>query len=130
MHSTDKALIDTQIFLWMASEPHKLSGTARQVCESAELVLSVASVWEIAIKSENGRLSLSTPVREFIDRHVRAANVTILPIHLRHALRAAALPGAHKDPFDRMIAAQAMEEGLPCVSSDPALQALGAHRLW
>ena len=130
MASIDRAIIDTQVFLWMASEPTKLSRTARQICESAELVLSVASVWEIAIKSESGKLPLPVPVREFLDRNVRAANVTILPIHFRHALRAAALPGGHKDPFDRMIAAQSMEEGLPCVTSDPSLETFGAHRLW
>ena len=114
----------------MAVAPVKLSKTARSLCESAELALSVASVWEIAIKNEIGKLRLPAPIREFLDRQIRMSNVILLPIHYRHALRAAALPGNHKDPFDRMIAAQSIEEDLPCITADSKLETLGAIRIW
>ena len=126
----DKAIIDTQVFLWMAVSPEKLSVKARSLCESAELTLSVASVWEIAIKYEIGKLYLTVPIRQFLELQIRLSNVTLLPIHYRHALRAAALPGEHKDPFDRMIAAQSVEEEMPCITADPKLEALGAIRIW
>jgi PIN domain nuclease of toxin-antitoxin system len=111
-----KAIVDTQVFLWMASAPEKLSAKARAACESAELVLSVASVWEIGVKHEIGKLPLLSPPRDFLDRHIRLANLTILPIHYRHALRAASLPGDHRDPFDRMIAAQSLDEKIACIT--------------
>ncbi len=130
MPSTAKALIDTQIFLWMATTPERLSPSARAACESSDLVLSVASVWEIAIKHHIGKLPLPTDIRIFLDRQIRFANLTLLPIHYLHTLRAAALPGDHKDPFDRLIAAQAVEESLPCITADPQLATLGVTRIW
>lgn len=114
----------------MAVAPEKLSLKARAVCESAELILSVASVWEIAIKYEMGKLPLPAPIRQFLDRQIRLANVTLLPIHYRHALRAAGLRGDHKDPFDRMIAAQSLEEEMPCITADPKLENFGTIRIW
>jgi PIN domain nuclease of toxin-antitoxin system len=114
----------------MAVAPEKLSVRARASCESAELILSVASVWEIAIKHEIGKLPLPAPIREFLDRQIRLANVTLLPIHYRHAFRAAALRGDHKDPFDRMIAAQSLEEEMPCITADARLEDFGAIRIW
>jgi PIN domain nuclease of toxin-antitoxin system len=114
----------------MAAAPEKLPARARDVCEHAELTLSVASVWELAIKHEIGKLHLPAPIREFLDRQIRMSNVTLLPIHYRHALRAAALPDGHKDPFDRMIAAQSIEEEIPCITSDTKMEALGAIRIW
>ena len=130
MPSTAKALIDTQIFLWMATAPEKLSPVARIACESSELILSVASVWEIAIKYQIGKLPLPTDVRTFLDRQIRFANITLLPIHYLHSLRAAALVGEHKDPFDRLIAAQSIEENLSCITADPQIANLGAKRIW
>lgn len=125
-----KALIDTQIFLWMAVSPQKLSAVARAACETGELILSVASAWEIGIKHQLGRLALPAAPRAFLDAQIRMANVDLLPIHYRHAMRAAALEGMHKDPFDRIIAAQAIEEGIPCISADLAIEQLGARRIW
>ncbi len=125
-----KTLIDTQVFLWMAVSPEKLSAAARSACETGELILSVASAWEIGIKHQIGRLPLPADPRAFLDTNIRMANVRLLPIHYRHAMAAAALKGTHKDPFDRMIAAQCIEESLPCVSANPAIEQLGAHRIW
>lgn len=130
MRSTAKALIDTQVFLWMATTPERLSPAARAACESSDLILSVASVWEIAIKHSLGKLPLPGDIRIFLDRQIRFANLTLLPIQYLHSLRAAALTGDHKDPFDRLIAAQAVEENLPCITADAQIAALGATRIW
>lgn len=125
-----KAILDTQVFLWMAAAPERLSATARAACQSAELVLSVASVWEIAIKHQIGKLPLPAAPADFLERQIRRANVSILPIQYRHALRAAALTANHKDPFDRMIAAQCIEEQLECITSDSVFHMLGVKRIW
>ena len=125
-----KVLIDTHTFLWMAAEPEKLPARAREVCESAELVLSVASVWEIGIKWETGRLSLPASPREYIALQIKRGGIAMLPIQYRHALLAAGLPMHHRDPFDRMLAAQCLEEGLKCVTRDSAIAAYGVEVVW
>ncbi len=125
-----KAIIDTHTFLWMATEPERLPAKARAACEQAELLLSVASVWEIGIKWEMKKLPIPSPPREFIALNIRRGGISILPIHYRHALAAAALPMLHKDPFDRMIAAQCIEEGLPCVTRDTSIASYGVETIW
>jgi PIN domain nuclease of toxin-antitoxin system len=125
-----KVLIDTHTFLWMAAEPEKLPARARETCETAELVFSVASVWEIGIKWEMGRLPLPSPPREYIALQIRRGGVSMLAIHYRHALTAAGLPMLHKDPFDRMLAAQCIEEGLSCVTRDSSIAAYGVTTVW
>jgi PIN domain nuclease of toxin-antitoxin system len=125
-----KALIDTHVFLWMAAEPEKLSDRAREVCGSETLLLSVASIWEIGIKHHIGRLPLPDTPRIYLHRQIRHAGVSPLPIHYRHALTAAALPLRHKDPFDRMLAAQCIEEQIPCVSRDPSPAGYGVELIW
>ena len=114
----------------MASAPARLSPAARRVCDSGDLVLSVASAWEIGIKYRIGKLPLPLNVRPWLDHQLRMANVELLPVQYRHAMRASELPSDHRDPFDRLIAAQALEEDLPCVSADPAIELLGAKRIW
>lgn len=125
-----KVLIDTHTFLWMAADPDKLSPRARVVCAGESLMLSVASIWEIGIKCQIGRLVLLMDVNTWLERQIRMAGISILPIHYRHALAAASLPMHHKDPFDRMLAAQCKEEGLPCVTCDSALAAYGIEIIW
>lgn len=114
----------------MAAEPEKLSQRAREVCSSETLVLSAASVWEIGIKYHIGRLPLPEAPRLWLDRQIRIAGLSLLPIHYRHALTASALPLHHKDPFDRMLAAQCIEEKIPCVSRDPFLADYGVELIW
>jgi PIN domain nuclease of toxin-antitoxin system len=125
-----KYLIDTHIFLWMAAEPEKLAERARNICETGELVFSVASVWEVGIKWESGRLQLPAPPREYMASQIKRGGVSLLPIQYRHALRVASLPMLHKDPFDRMLAAQCLEEGLKCVTRDSAIGAYGVETIW
>src|SRR5580700_2981044 len=101
-----KYLLDTHTFLWAAFEPAELSRNAAEACETGELWLSAASVWEIAIKAQIGRLPVREPVRDFVSRQLRAGRIAVLPIHVSHACRAGELPLHHRAPFDRMLAAQ------------------------
>jgi len=118
----------------MAAEPEKLPAKAREICETFELIFSVASVWEIGIKWETGRLQLPAAPREYIAPQIKRAGISMLAIQYRHALTAAGLPmlrpGLHGDPFDRMLAAQCLEEGLQCVTRDPAIAAYGVEVVW
>jgi len=125
-----KVLIDTHIFLWMAAEPEKLSAGARAVCASAELFFSVAGVWEISLKNRIGRLPLPGTAGDYLAKQVRLAGVSIMPIQFRHAITAGALASNHKDPFDRMLAAQCIEEGLACVTKDPFFASCGIETIW
>ena len=114
----------------MAAEPERLSARARQVCTTGDLSLSVASIWEIGIKFHLGRLPLPEVPEKYIARQVRQAGISILPIHYRHALAASALPLTHKDPFDRMLAAQCIAESMACVSKDPMIADFGVEVIW
>ena len=96
----------------------------------SEVLVSAASAWEIATKYRLGRLDFArTLVENFIQR-VTAAGYQLLPISTEHALRAGLLPGDHKDPFDRMLAAQAIHENIPLLSNDSQLDVFGIRREW
>jgi PIN domain nuclease of toxin-antitoxin system len=125
-----KYLLDTHVFLWAASDPARLSERARAACESGELLLSVASIWEIMIKVQIGRLELPGTPREFLSRQLRAGQISVLPVHARHAFRAGELPQHHRDPFDRMLAAQSLEEELPLITRDPLFSPYGVGVVW
>ena len=125
-----RVLIDTQIFLWMAAALEKLSPRANAVCASEDLVLSVASVWEISIKNHIGGLNLRGSCGDYVGRPMKIGGLSILPIQFRHAVAAGELPSTHKDPFDRIIAAQCMEENLPCVTKDGFLSDCGVETIW
>jgi PIN domain nuclease of toxin-antitoxin system len=120
-----KLLLDTHIFIWWADHPEKLSHTALSVLqdESNELLLSVASVWEMQIKIQLGRLKLSLPLRELIKTQQETNDITISPVTLTHVLALEALPFHHKDPFDRLLIAQSIEEDLTLVSVDSQFSA-------
>ena len=125
-----KALLDTHAFLWAASDPSKFSFVAKEVCESADLLLSVASIWEIVIKNQIGRLSLGENPRTFITRQLAAGQISVLAISANHALRVGGLPLSHRDPFDRMLAAQSLEEDIPLISRDPIFQLYQVKTIW
>lgn len=100
-----KLLLDTHIFIWWADHPEKLSATALAALEdeSNELLLSVASVWEMQIKIQLGRLTLSLPLREVLKTQQETNDLTISPVTLTHVLALGALPIHHKDPFDHLL---------------------------
>lgn len=118
-----RALLDTQVFLWMAAAPEALSADARRVLEASdsELFLSAASVWEISIKSGLGKLKLPEAIDAYVPDRARRLALSHLPISVTHALAVAELPDHHRDPFDRMLVAQARIELLTLVTADAAL---------
>ena len=127
-----RLLLDTHTFLWFVLNDARLSANARSVTADPgnEVLLSPASYWEIAIKVSLGRYSVPGDFADFMDRQVADNKFTILPITTRHAAVVAALPFHHRDPFDRLLVAQAMSEGVPLVSGDAALDAYPITRLW
>lgn len=127
-----RALLDTHSFLWFVSADPKLSSKAEGlISEGAnELLLSVASVWEVAIKVSLGRLPLAAPVHEFIPEQLRRNWIDLLPIEASHTFEVARLPFHHRDPFDRLLIAQALVENLPIVSADSAFDDYKVERIW
>jgi len=127
-----RVLLDTRALLWAAFRKDLLSAHARQLIEAPanEILVSAASAWEIATKYRLGKLPFARVlVEDFVPR-VAAAGYVLLSISAEHALRAGRLPADHKDPFDRMLAAQAIDEDLPLLSNDEQLDVFGARREW
>jgi len=125
-------LLDTHALLWLAFEQRLLSPYIREVVSNPqnEILVSAASAWEITAKYRIGKLDFAGGLAiNFIPR-VTAAGYQLLPITTEHALRAGLLPGSHKDPFDRMIAAQAIHEDMPLLSSDSQLDVFSVRRQW
>jgi PIN domain nuclease of toxin-antitoxin system len=114
-----KFLLDTHLLLWVAGRPDKLSAEALSLIEApdSELVFSVASLWEIAIKSGLGRSDFSADAR-LLRRSLLDNHYSELPVTGQHAVATEGLPPIHKDPFDRMLIAQAMAEGITLLTAD------------
>ena len=125
-------LLDTHAFIWWATEPEKLSPQAHAYCEDDNniLLLSVASVWEMQIKLQLGKLKLDDPLRAFIEYQQQADDLRILPIAIEHVFALDNLPLHHKDPFDRIIIAQATVEELFVVSKDEIFSAYPVKLVW
>jgi len=117
-----KMLLDTCSFLWLVTEDKKLlnSKTIDAFLDKGnEIYFSIVSAWEISIKSSIGKLILSLPVHEFLQKQIVVNELSVLPIGLRHVTKVADLPFHHKDPFDRLLIAQAITEDMSIISSDP-----------
>ncbi len=127
-----KLLLDTHTFIWWDSEPAKLSFQALALCQDRQnvLLLSVVSVWEMQIKLQLGKLRLTLPLREIIETQRHTNNVEILPITLAHVLALEHLPTHHKDPFDRLLVAQAIVEEAVLVSADPNIVKYAVQVVW
>lgn len=127
-----RALLDTHVFLWWIIDDRRLPPYIRDVIadEGNELFLSSASCWEMAIKAKLGRLKLPVPPEKFIPDQMIANNISGLPIQLAHALHVYSLPDHHRDPFDRMLAAQAQIERMPIVTNDSLLADYDVRILW
>ncbi len=119
-----RILLDTHIWLWSILSPGKLGDEGRAIIEEAEndLFLSAASSWEIAIKYGLGRLPLPEPPESFILPRLIRDSIKPLSVEHHHACRASALPGIHRDPFDRILIAQAQTEQLLLITADQQLR--------
>ena len=115
-----RILLDTHIFIWWDSEPKQLSANIRTLCEDEgnTLVLSVASVWEMQIKQQLGKLKLRLPIAQLVDEQLKNNGIETLPVLLSHVLALQSLPVHHKDPFDRLLIAQANTENIGILSVD------------
>lgn len=127
-----RLLLDTHAFLWWVNDSRKLSRRARSAIsnQQTECFLSLASCWEMAIKVSTGKLELPTGVERFVQEQLAVNRIRELPIQLRHTARAGTLPFHHRDPFDRLLAAQALDEDLAIVSADPIFRKYGVKRVW
>jgi PIN domain nuclease of toxin-antitoxin system len=127
-----RVLLDTHTWLWWLSTPELLNDSARAILgdRQNQLVLSTASAWEIAIKVSIGKLELPGPIDTFMTEQLRLDAIEVLGIELRHILHVVTLPHHHRDPFDRMLVAQAMVESLPVLTADSLLRPYGAALIW
>ncbi len=127
-----RALVDTHVFLWTASQVPRLSARARRFIGDGEneLYLSVASAWEIAIKFAKGHLELPESPIDYVPTRMTKHGFDALPVSLAHALRVSGLPHHHRDPFDRLLVAQALVEGLPIVTGDENFARYGVEVVW
>jgi PIN domain nuclease of toxin-antitoxin system len=127
-----KLLLDTHTLIWWTSEKGRTGAEARRLIHdpATEVHVSVVSAWEIAIKVQRRTLSFDDTFLDAFDDRVAHLGWTMLPILASHAVAAARLPGSHKDPFDRLLAGQAIVENLTIATVDPQLATLGASVIW
>jgi PIN domain nuclease of toxin-antitoxin system len=125
-------LLDTHTFLWFCQDDPSLSALAKALLEDPghRKLVSVATCWEIAIKAGLGKLALGEPCGTYIPNALARTLFELLPISLAHATAVESLPKHHRDPFDRLLVAQAKIETIPLVSTDLAFDAYGLTRLW
>lgn len=126
-----RVLLDTHTFLWWVSDDPQLTPKARRtIAGASEAFLSVASCWEMAIKVSIGKLGLPKRVEYFVPEHLAANNLGLLHVELGHVARVETLPLHHRDPFDRLLVAQALNDDLAVVSRDAVFRQYGLRRIW
>ena len=127
-----KYLIDTHVFLWMASEPGNLSVTAKQIIQQAnnELYVSICSLWEMQIKHQLGKLELDLPLSELWQKQRDISGLQLLQVEEAHVWALGKLPHHHKDPFDRLLIAQAACENIAFMSSDDIMAQYDIETVW
>jgi PIN domain nuclease of toxin-antitoxin system len=125
-------LVDSHTLLWAVDNPTQLTPAATTALHDPanDLLLSAATIWEIAIKVGVGKLLLGLPFRQWMNQAIADLSLTVLPISVEYADVQATLPRHHGDPFDRLLVAQALTEGIPVVSVDTAFDPYGVTRLW
>lgn len=122
-------LLDTSTLLWALGSPERLSSRARGLVETGENVISVASYWEIVIKADKGLLTIAD-TNTWWRRATDLMAARVLPIRASHVAALSGLPGLHKDPFDRILIAQAIAEGLDFVTNDEPIRAYPVRTIW
>jgi PIN domain nuclease of toxin-antitoxin system len=127
-----RLLLDTSTFIWCLESPERLSPKSQRLLgdPNTELLLSIASVWEMAIKEGIGKLSLKAPLHDIIELGKERLFIGLLPIEIGHVIHTAQLPPHHRDPFDRLLIAQAVLEDLPIVTSDHKIARYQVRVLW
>ena len=125
-----KVLLDTHTFIWAITDERRLSPRARSLIASSELWWSVVSLWEAIQKAQVGKLSLPLPAGPMLTGELSSNHVRLLPVSLSHVLRIEELPLHHRDPFDRLLIAQSIEEGWPIITADPWFTRYPVDVIW
>jgi PIN domain nuclease of toxin-antitoxin system len=127
-----RLLLDTHTFIWFVTDSPRLSTTAKAFIEDEynEKLLSIASIWEMAIKHSVGKLSFELPFMVFVEQQMLQNSISLLSIQIDHLNVVANLSLHHRDPFDRLIIAQAMAEQIPVVGTDAVFDSYSIQRLW
>lgn len=127
-----RVLVDTHTLIWFFQGDPRFSSRMRLLIEDENngKLISIASVWEMSIKQSIGKLGFSLPIKAFIEQQLRLDDFDLLNINLDHIDVISTLPQHHRDPFDRLIIAQAMVEKIPILSADVAFDAYSIQRLW
>lgn len=127
-----RVLLDTHAFLWWVLEDPRLSARAQSVIEAPDndVLVSAVSAWEIAIKSADARLDLPEPAQTYVPGRIAANGFRELDVTVEHAVRVAGLPAIHRDPFDRLLVAQAQAELIPIISGDPTIARYDVEIIW
>lgn len=125
-----KVLLDTHAFLWGITDEAKVPPRVQSLILSSEPWLSVASVWEILTKVQLGKLDFPKPSGPYIVSRLSLNGIQVLPVTLQHVLRVEGLELHHRDPFDRLLIAQSMEEGWPIVTADPWISRYPVEVIW
>jgi PIN domain nuclease of toxin-antitoxin system len=127
-----RVLIDTHVFLWWVEGNRALPAKARQAIadQENECLISLASVWELAIKANLGKLKLAMPVQRYVVEHLAANAFSLCDIRITHIGLVESLPRHHGDPFDRLLIAQALVEELPIITADSVFRKYGVKRIW
>jgi PIN domain nuclease of toxin-antitoxin system len=125
-----RVLLDTHAFIWAITDERRLSPRARSLIASSELWWSVVSLWEAIQKAQVGKLSLPLPAGPFLTGELSSNHVRLLPVSLSHVLRVEELPLHHRDPFDRLLIAQSIEEKWPIVTADPWFARYPVEVIW
>jgi len=123
-------LLDTQAFLWWVTDDRRLSKRARTAIAATPCVVSNASCWEMAIKVSIGKLTVPLAVDRFVQEQLEINGFSLLPVSLEAAAAVADMPFHHRDPFDRLLAAQARRERIAIVSADRVFTKYGVRRIW
>jgi PIN domain nuclease of toxin-antitoxin system len=127
-----RLLLDTHTFLWFVVDDPALSSRAKALLEDStnDLLLSYASAWEMAIKISLDKLHVSSPFEKFLSDQLHQNGIDLLPFSIPQVTAVASMPFHHRDPFDRLLAAQVLTEKIPLVSKDAIFDRYGVQRLW
>lgn len=125
-------LIDTHVFIWWLQDNRELSERSRNIMSNAanEIFLSIASLWEISIKLSIGKLKINDYSTAYIEKQLVSNDIQLLPIKLSHTVNLHSMPNHHKDPFDRMIISQALEENLAIITKDNQFENYNIEVIW
>lgn len=127
-----RVLLDTNAFIWFLTGSPRLSAVAKREIQDAsnDVLVSASTVWELALKASARKLDALSPIAAFYERGIAVLQAVELPIRAEHALWAAELPLVHRDPFDRMLVAQAQTEGVPLLTNDPHIRKYDVRVVW